>query len=221
MEIQIQDIIKNIRKNFIKDSLHILLRLAIRLVFLTLFAGLTIKGIIDDGIKSDMLYSIVGIIVSIVLLIAVVINLWALIENVMYAENPQKYKLFTDFPNIEAVFKEISENNLYNDDWISISNRYLLDKKDYRQLVKINEILAAYIQYEKVRGTAHRDTYFLRIYDIYGDELVIRYGLYGDSQSKAMAENALRIIKMLNSNAKIGYSNDIFDYVSKNKVERD
>lgn len=202
------ELIKNIRKNHIIDTLK-------GLIPTILLNGLTVGmlyGAFYDRFEGTFLFlGAVSALFSITCLVT-------FIKNLTLAINPFKsdvFKKYGDPEKVASIYREIESTTEYEDHTMVISRNYICHKSRAEMLVACNDVLAVHKLVHKTNFVV--DYYQIVITDKYGETLHFTY----KKNEESLVDTLLVRIKGKCRNAEIGYNQDEFDHIRKNKVSLD
>lgn len=144
--------------------------------------------------------------------------LYKLLKIAFIMIRPSNSNLFLRYGGLDNIERIISEINLtieYEVNDVVVSKKYILDRRDYRKLTHLNDILNIYKVEQRTNGFT--DYYYLVMTDKYGFDF--RYKFY---RSEWMKLNFLYMHLKNNCSAKFGFSEESKNYVKNNiiKIEK-
>lgn len=202
---------KNIQKNYLKDALRDLFYTVI--IFATSYMPINI--LLTENLSIGN--SILVITFAVFLIILGLFTLYSTLRNIYLIFNLNEttsYNQENSTGGLNETINEIKEDSIYEDKYIIISKNYIMDKKDYRQIIKFEDILGIYQEVHKTNN----------IIDRYGIVIVNKYGEYFHycypSNCEKLIPKLITIIASKSNNAKVGYNKETFDYIKNNTIKK-
>lgn len=206
-----ENIEENLKKNYFKDAFKSLIGSII--FFSTCYIPL--KGIFTEELSiGQFIFTFMIIIIFFILGILTFRSFLSSISNAINLKNSSLYEIFGDSQKIDNIINEMKQNHEYEDNNIIISKEYLLDKKDYRQLVKFDDILGIYESIHKTNNIP--DRFSIVIETKYGETFQYNY----KKGYHELVEKLIAIISSRSKNAKVGFTKETIDYIEENTIKK-
>lgn len=200
------DIIGNIKKNNLKDFFH------------SLIIGVIVTGICFPLWFGLFAYefSIFMFLFNICISLAAIFIDYVAIKNLKLVLNPLSSDVFKKYGSeveIQQILNEINNNIEYQDAKIIISKDYIIGKNDIESLVACEDVLGIHKMVHKTNFVI--DYYEVVITDKFNNQVTFRY-LRNEEE---ILNNVLNILALKCKNAKLGYTNEAFEYIRENKQD--
>lgn len=114
-------------------------------------------------------------------------------------------------PNILELADDIYENKVYEDNFITISNKAIATKKDISSVTDLEDVLAIYEHIQRTNGIVTSHIVKLELRN--GRTMVIN--VY--ARKRDTKDNLVLIISNYCPNAMVGYTGEMLDYLKKER----
>ncbi len=202
------NIIQDLKKKYLLDSIK---RFLFFLLFLPFIIFLVIADVRNFSFDFDTL------LMSVFILFWTILTFFLLSSSIKYFQlylNPSKIDILEKYPDLDKIILEINNNSVYSDEVVSISDNYIVSKKDYRNLFKLDEILGVYLNVHKTNYVI--DAYNIVITDKYNKTSFFTYA----SNQKGILDNAMNVLTHKCTNAKFGYNKETLNYIKENVTSK-
>lgn len=200
---------KNYRKNALKEVPNEIIWLAITgcILFINIYGFLEN----DISIHEDLFIIIGGILISIFASWRFIKGIKILINVYNKIKNPKLNTLYSRFKNPSKLINDIEKRSIYIDDVIMLSTDYVVNLNDYENTVLLKDVLLIYKNVFKVNNMTKSWTIVL--VDKYAHSFIFKY----NRKFLGQCEKILEVLISRCTNAKVGCTDENFEYVNRHK----
>lgn len=200
-----KSVLTRVRKtNFKKSILNLIYVLLLNFPLVLLLYSMLTDDIEVSMVFLTIFFGIFAILADIVF--------YKTIKLVIYPEKSDIFKKYGNVDKIQKIIDEINTTKIYEDKNLIISENYICDRNDIEKIVKCSDILGIYKEIHKVNYII--DCYKIIIIDKYGQETSYAYKPSDDQ----LCNQLLHLLSFKCKNAKLGYTQDVLNYVKNNKI---
>lgn len=153
-----------------------------------------------------------GLIVPLLIfLVFLALSVWGIIIGLDYKKG-ESSKYVKKRPGILELADSFS-NTVYENDFIIVSDKAVVDKKNYLNIVALDDVLAVYESIMRTNGIVSSHT--ITLCPINGRDL----GINVLAKKREVTDDLLLTIAHFCPNAKVGYSGETLEYVEAKRKE--
>lgn len=198
-----KDGLKNIKNNYLKDAIKCL---CFGIMYLFMFLVFAYQVWND----TQILFSII---MAVIFLGLTILYLYNFLKCAYFFFYPTKSDICKICSSINDALDEIEATALYDDKRLIVSQRFIVSKKDCRDLFLLDDILGIYVRVHKTNFVI--DKYTIVIADKFDRSANFDYS----PKQKEIMEQVLLILTSKCKHAKVGYSQETLDYIKNNTIK--